>query len=611
MRINRFALPALVTILVLGYRRRLLDAISHGIDRRIGWDKLPLPLAAPVLVGLRDRLRERNLHDTSGGTQAPRPSPPPDQRYLAARTIDGSYNDLRNPAMGMARTRFGRNIPLEHTKPEADEALLAPNPRLISRELLTRNTFQPAPTLNVLAAAWLQYATRDWFSHGRNQRENHWRIPLDADDPWHERPMRIERVSSDPTRPHDATAASPTFLNTETHWWDGSQIYGSDQLFHGMVRTGADGKVAIGPDGLIHVPPAYLIEIGSVAGWWVGLAMMFTLFGLEHNAICDRLKAEYPSWSDQDLFDKARLINAALMAKIHTLEWTPAVISHPTTKMAMRGNWWGLQGERLHKLLGRLSGSEVISGIPGSATDHHSAPYAMTEEFVTVYRMHPLIPDDYTFRSAVDDAVLGEYGLMDIAGLQAQGVLESIGMRDLLYSFGIAHPGQVALHNYPRALQQFTRPDGVTIDLAAIDILRSREVGVPRYTEFRRLLHMRPVETFEELTDNPKWAEELRRIYDDDIDKVDLMVGMFAEPKPAGFGFSDTAFRIFILMASRRLKSDRFFTVDYTPEVYTPLGMDWINNNTMVTVLRRQYPDLAPALEGVSNAFAPWARAGS
>ena len=48
---------------------------------------------------------------------------------------------------------------------------------------------------------------------------------------------------------------------------------------------------------------------------------------------------------------------------------------------------------------------------------------------------------------------------------------------------------------------------------------------------------------------------------------------MFAEPLPEGFAFSDTAFRIFILMASRRLNSDRFFTRDFTPHVYTPLGM--------------------------------------
>ena len=88
------------------------------------------------------------------------------------------------------------------------------------------------------------------------------------------------------------------------------------------------------------------------------------------------------------------------------------------------------------------------------------------------------------------------------------------------------------------------------------------------------------------------------------------MVGLYAEPLPQGFGFSDTAFRIFILMASRRLKSDRFFTRDYTPETYTQAGLDWIDDTTMIDVLMRHYPDLAPALRGVDNAFAPWTRTG-
>ena len=88
------------------------------------------------------------------------------------------------------------------------------------------------------------------------------------------------------------------------------------------------------------------------------------------------------------------------------------------------------------------------------------------------------------------------------------------------------------------------------------------------------------------------------------------MVGIYAEAPPSGFGFSDTAFRIFILMASRRLKSDRFFTTDYTPTVYTPEGMRWIDDNTMVTVLLRHCPELQPFLARVENAFAPWPRAG-
>jgi hypothetical protein len=59
-------------------------------------------------------------------------------------------------------------------------------------------------------------------------------------------------------------------------------------------------------------------------------------------------------------------------------------------------------------------------------------------------------------------------------------------------------------------------------------------------------------------------------------------------------------------MASRRLNSDRFFTVDYTPKVYTPEGMEWLDNTTMKTVLLRHYPELGPSLAKVANAFAPW-----
>ena len=111
--------------------------------------------------------------------------------------------------------------------------------------------------------------------------------------------------------------------------------------------------------------------------------------------------------------------------------------------------------------------------------------------------------------------------------------------------------------------------------------------------------------TFDELTPDRQHAEEIRALYGD-VEDVDLTVGLFAEKPPPGFGFSDTAFRIFILMASRRLKSDRFFTVDFTPRIYTPEGMSWIDDNTMSSVLVRHYPDLAPPLRGVRNPFAPW-----
>ena len=224
--------------------------------------------------------------------------------------------------------------------------------------------------------------------------------------------------------------------------------------------------------------------------------------------------------------------------------------------------------------------------------------------------MHPLIPDDFSLRSIEDDRELRSATLPDVGALHVRGLMTELSTTDLFYSFGTMHPGAITLHNYPRFLQHFDRPDGSLVDLATIDILRSRERGVPRYNQFRRLFHLEPVKSFAEMTDNPEWAEQLRRVYGD-VERVDLMVGMYAEPKPAGFGFSDTAFRVFILMASRRLKSDRFFTRDYRPEVYTRAGLDWVESNSMHSVLLRHFPDLEPALRGVKNPFAPWARTGA
>jgi len=473
---------------------------------------------------------------------------------------------------------------------------------------MTRHTFQPATTLNVLAAAWLQFMVRDWLSHGKSDKENPWLIPLRPGDDWHENPMRILRVPRAPKLSPAEDRLPPTYINRETHWWDASQLYGSNAEFQQKIRLGADGKVRLNRHNVVEIDTQGLVQQANLAGWWVGLELMFTLFALEHNAICDRLKEEYAGWDDEMLFQHARLINAALLAKIHTVEWTTAILGHPVLQIAMHANWWGILGERIHKLLGRVSKDEVISGIPGSETNHFDVPYSITEEFVAVYRMHPLIPDDYQFRSVKNDEPLGELKFPELAGLLAKDVVERFGMADLLYSFGVANPGAVVLHNYPRSLQQFKRPDGIVIDLAAHDILRSRELGVPRYNRFRRLLHLKPISSFEEMTANPEWAEEIRNVYDNDIECVDLTVGLFAERFPPGFGFSDTAFRIFILMASRRLNSDRYFTKDFTPEVYTPVGMQWLEDNTMSTVLLRHFPELAPALRGVENAFAPWSR---
>ena len=66
----------------------------------------------------------------------------------------------------------------------------------------------------------------------------------------------------------------------------------------------------------------------------------------------------------------------------------------------------------------------------------------------------------------------------------------------------------------------------------------------------------------------------------DNIEDVDTVVGLLAEyTRPHGFAISETQFVVFILNASRRLYSDRFFTSSFRPEFYTKLGVDWVNHN--------------------------------
>jgi hypothetical protein len=588
---------------VTGKLTKLVSDFAEKVDRSFGWSRLPTVAAIPVLIGLRDRLRAKNLYDVGRGPLDRPPFEDPDTtRHLGARMINGTYNDLDDPLMGSLGSRFGRNVPLEHAYPEDEKRLLEPNPRLVSRRLLTRERFQPATTLNLLAGAWIQFEVHDWLSHDP-EKTHAWEIPLEESDPWPEHPMRILRTKPDPS---PSKTGPPTFVTGDTHWWDGSQVYGGTPEFVDALRSHEKGKLRIDDLGLPPEDMQRFVDLSGVAGnFWIGLALLHSLFMREHNAICERLAAEYPHLSDQELFDKARLVNAAVMAKVHTVDWTPAIIAHPTTVLALRTNWYGLLGQHLHDLIGKVTSDEVLHGIPGSQTNHHGVPYSLTEEFVAVYRMHPLIPDEFVFRSLDDDRVLAEHELPDVGVLHVRDRLSEVSMGDLLYSFGRSHPGAITLHNYPKYLQHFNRADGELIDLASIDVLRVRERGVPRYNEFRRLFHLNPVRSFEELTDNPVWAEELRRVYGD-VERVDLMVGMYAEPKPKGFGFSDTAFRVFILMASRRLESDRFFTRDFRPEVYTPAGFDWVNETTMRTVLLRHFPELQPALEGVENPFAPW-----
>jgi hypothetical protein len=93
----------------------------------------------------------------------------------------------------------------------------------------------------------------------------------------------------------------------------------------------------------------------------------------------------------------------------------------------------------------------------------------------------------------------------------------------------------VTLGNFPDSLRNFTRPNGNHIDLAAIDLLRDRERGIPCYNDFREFLGRSRVKSFEELLGGPPAPgdEAARRRYEKYLPRLKALYKDASTARPA------------------------------------------------------------------------------
>ena len=734
------------------------------------------------------------------------------------RTVTGVCNDILNPAMGSTGMLFARNVEFESTFPDLGLndlarnrhgnrlSLLEPDPQVISRRLFTRLQSNPekcmagnglpgyskdancdyakAPFFNVLAAYWIQFMTHDWFSHleeGHNQPAymkvgcetklvNNTVQPLTTED--------IEKLGCRPddrmdqgyvaqdSAPGSFVAAGRTYLeraprtmsNTNTAWWDASQLYGFDDTSRQRVRrdptdaaklllipvagqAGSGYLPVFGQNDPINPEWAGQEAAGFPDNWTVGLSFLHNLFAREHDSFVDEFRRiaaktpnadcglrdparpkqviRYKDVTPDELFEIARLVVAAEIAKIHTIEWTPQLLYNEPLYLGMNGNWNGLIGDQDGLLSKALSDVvvknfgkskdaakatewySVFASGPGifglgskvhgyditnpkytnGGVNHFGSPFNFPEEFVSVYRLHPLVPDLLEYRDLKTDPnkIIERIPVVETFQGKATDFTHAMGLANWGLTLGRQRLGLLTLHNSPLFLQnlKMSRLDSKTqqIDVVALDIIRDREHGVPRFNEFRRQYGLRQLTSFDDFMDpgtapgSPEKLEQqatvqtLREVYGqhvcdaskiitdaqvnedgtqindclghpngsliDNIEDVDTAVGYLAEyRRPHGFAISETQFVVFILNASRRLFSDRFFTSSFRPEFYTTPGINWVNNNgpgpTMIEhgapngheqpvspmkrMIMRNIPELTPELQGVVNAFDPWAR---
>ena len=81
--------------------------------------------------------------------------------------------------------------------------------------------------------------------------------------------MKILRTKPDACKTKD-DAVPPAFQNYVTHWWDGSQLYGSDDETHERIRSFDQGKLKVDDDGFLPLDPKTKIDV-------TGNAMIFNI----------------------------------------------------------------------------------------------------------------------------------------------------------------------------------------------------------------------------------------------------------------------------------------------------------------------------------------------
>ncbi|CAN7052367.1 unnamed protein product [Brassica oleracea var. botrytis] len=590
---------------------RIILLIVHAVDKMVPWHKLPVFLGMAYL-GLRRHLHQEynliNVGETPVGTRFN----PADYPY---RTADGKFNDPFNEGVGSQYSFIGRNCPPVDQKTK----LLKPDPMVVATKLLARRKLiDTGKQFNMIAASWIQFMIHDWVDHLEETNQIELVAPKEVANECPLSSFRFFKTKEVPTGFFEIKTGS---LNSRTPWWDSSAIYGSNSKAMDRVRTYKDGKLKLSEEtGLLLQDQDGLAISGDVRNSWVGVSALQALFVKEHNAVCDALKKEYDDLEDEDLYRHARLVTSAVIAKIHTIDWTVELLKTDTLLAGMRTNWYGILGKKFKDSFGHV-GSSILGGLVGmKKPQNHGVPYSITEDFTSVYRMHSLLPDQLELRDI--DVVPGtnkslplieEVSFGKLLGPKGEQTMSHIGFTKLMVSMGHQASGALELMNYPVWLRDlvphdpngYDRPDH--IDLAALEIYRDRERNVARYNEFRRSMFMIPIKKWEDLTDDKEAIEALEDVYGGNVEELDLLVGLMAEKKIKGFAISETAFNIFVIMATRRLEADRFFTSDFNEMTYTKKGLEWVNTTeNLKDVFDRHYPEMTDKWMNSESAFSVW-----
>ncbi|KAI9553143.1 hypothetical protein GHT06_021036 [Daphnia sinensis] len=534
--------------------------------------------------------------------------PDPASKY---RSFDGSCNNMANLNWGRRNTIFRRLLPAQYgngidsPRPATDGGELL-NPRNISLTIVGDDG--PNSTdITLLVMSFGQFVTHDitysedfTFENGSSPACCDSQGQLLPPNDLHPQCLPIELYEGDPnfiasgdtcmsfTRSKVGVDLSCTFgqaeqLNSNTHYLDGSQIYGSDATTSNSLRTGVDGLLKssdVGGRQLFPITPGCenLVNHELAVCFQAGdnrveenpqLTAIHLLFLREHNRIAKELKALNPQWTDEILFQEARRIVVAQLQHITYNEYLPVLLG---SKVMVD------------------SGLVLPTTGYGTGYDSNVDPSISNDFAAAAFRVtHSSIQGTLSYYEFLSLFNVADEQDMERSFTLSQYFFDASRLMD--------DPGF-----FDSALRGLTKQAPQTIDglytdekksggdLIAITIQRGREHGIPSYNEFREFCGMPKVQSFDELIN--EFVQEdidlLKTAYKS-VDDIDLYIGCLFETNvesESGALMGPTALCITAEQFQKTKNGDRYFyDIGGQPNSFTPEQLNQIRQSSLARLM--------------------------
>ena len=464
------------------------------------------------------------------------------------RRFDGSGNNLSKPELNQTDTVFLRKAAESYSDGlDAPSGLDRPNPRHISNQIMAqRGRAQDDRKLSNMVWAWGQFLDHD-ITFTPNPGRPDWNIAVPTGDK-HFDPDGTGQALIPFSR---SSAASGTGAGTNqprqqingiTGWVDASMVYGSSTERANALRSFEGGKLKTGEGNLLphntmglpndnpmRRPEEALLAAGDVrANENLGLLSIQTVFMREHNRLVAEFAKNDPSLSDEQLYQMARKVVGAQVQHVTYSEYLPALL-----------------------------GEGALKPYEGYKPDVD--PRISNEFSTAAYRMGHSQIEPIIWREGAGGNAIPE---RDIALLHAYFAPERLaegGIEPLLRGLTafIQEPTDedvsIAVRN-----MLFGRPGKGGMDLAAINIQRGRDHGLPNFNGVRKAFGLPPAESFSDLTQDAAKVADLEQTYGS-IDKLDPWVGMLCEDHAPGAGVGETIKAVLVDQFERLRDGDRFW----------------------------------------------------